>query len=54
MGAVLYPIRDMLPVIPMAIIGGAIYLLLLILTGCLTKDMMKLLMKPSKELETTV
>lgn len=54
MGLLLYPIREVVPVVLSAIIGGLIYLIMLVLTGCLTKDMIKLVMKPSKEFETTV
>lgn len=50
----LYFIRDHVHVIIAAIVGGLLYIIVLVLTGCLTKDMVKLLLRPSKEMETSV
>lgn len=48
MAGVLYFTRAHVHVIPATIIGGVTYLIALLLTGSLTKDMLMLLLKPSQ------
>lgn len=54
MGVLVYFIRDVLPVVASAAIGAIAYIGLLFATGCLTRDMLEMLMRRTPSPETTV
>lgn len=54
MGIFLVLIRDKVDVLIATTLGGLLYIWILILTGCLTKDMVKLLLRQPAAIQTTL